>query len=66
MTPNSPCTRDCPNRTFDCHSKCYRYLIYTAQRRKVYEANAKRIAHGGDELLAYLQRKHQQSWKGGR
>lgn len=38
MDPENPCTRDCADRTAECHGKCERYTIW---RSRMQERNAK-------------------------
>ena len=35
----SPCERDCPRRTAECHAKCAPYLEYEEAKRAEYRAN---------------------------
>lgn len=34
----SPCERDCPRRTAECHAKCEPYRIYQAAKQEEYRA----------------------------
>lgn len=37
------CRADCPNRTFDCHGKCERYIRYRAEcDEAIHQRNLKR------------------------
>ena len=35
----SPCERDCPRRTAECHAKCAPYLEYEEAKQAEYRAN---------------------------
>jgi hypothetical protein len=54
VTPQSPCTPDCPDRSGDCMLHCpHGYAAYRAARDKVYAARAataeaSRIASAGN------------------
>lgn len=43
---NGPCTKDCPDRAWDCHGKCKKYLDYfekhAVEREKIFE---KKVQH---------------------
>lgn len=43
---NNPCTKDCPNRSADCHAKCERYAKWA---ERVAEARKNRQLHKADE-----------------
>lgn len=36
-----PCERDCPSRSPSCHTVCEKYLVYRAEREKLYADRAK-------------------------
>nr|DAK83931.1 MAG TPA: Lantibiotic dehydratase domain protein, nisin, tRNA-dependent, dehydratase, BIOSYNTHETIC [Caudoviricetes sp.] len=38
----SLCTPDCPRRSATCHAECEENLEYTAKKREVYAARAKK------------------------
>lgn len=44
-----PCTRDCPNRAFDCHTRCEAYIKFRAEC----DADIKKRTLERDVLGAY-------------
>ena len=37
-----PCTKECPDRSAECHSKCDKWLEYEKARNAEYERTAKK------------------------
>lgn len=47
-----PCTKDCPDRSWDCHGKCKRYLDARAENDKKRQ-EIKRLAKATDDYDNY-------------
>lgn len=61
----SPCKKDCPNRSATCHAECEAYLLFAEENAKQREdLHNKMKVHGYIRDAVRASKKKSRTWKG--